>query len=224
MGRSYTIKSFNYFLRHNMKLEILNPSEKKLIKILKPYPKISIPSLSKLLQVKATFNLNESRNKRLPYNYEKLVAAFTYVIPALNASSITLSLFKWWTSMSWAWFILEPISILYTSSSFTPLIVFFLLLLSIVRNKRFHHLVRFHALQSAMVDIAITLVSVVRMCLPPELRWSMFMVVIDRYVGASILMTITYCTLYAISGQYAAMLCLSEAVYVQVDILESFSG
>merc|ERR1719281_817083 len=118
--------------------------------------------------------------KRLPHFIERIIAATIYIIPALDATASTLSLFKWWSSVSWAWFLLEPISTFYSSSSFTPLIIFFVVFLAVVRNKNFHHLVRFHAMQAVMVDIVIMLAIIIRMYLPPEFRWSICIVVIDR--------------------------------------------
>jgi uncharacterized membrane protein len=155
---------------------------------------------------------------------ERVVAALVYIIPALDAIAVTLSLFKWWSSLSWTWFLLEPISTFYYSSSFTPLIIFFVVFLAIVRNKKFHHLVRFHAMQAVMIDIVIMLANIIRMYLPPEFRWSMYMVVLDRFLGATILATLAYCIGYAIQGQYADIPYVSNAVYIQVDMLESYGS
>ena len=40
-----------------------------------------------------------------------------------------------------------PLAPLYYSGQFVPLIVFFLLFLSIVKNNKLHHFVRFHTMQ-----------------------------------------------------------------------------
>ncbi len=40
-----------------------------------------------------------------------------------------------------------PLAPLYYSGQFVPLIVFFLLFLSIVKNNKLHHFVRFHCMQ-----------------------------------------------------------------------------
>ena len=118
----------------------------------------------------------------------------------------------------------QPLSAFYYSSSFTPLIIFFVVFLAIVRNKKFHHLVRFHAMQAVMIDIVIMLVNIIRMYLPPEFRWSMMMIVMDRFLGATIVATLTFCLWHSIQGQYADIPQVSEAVYIQVDMLESYGG
>jgi hypothetical protein len=41
-----------------------------------------------------------------------------------------------------------PLAPLYYSGQFVPLIVFFLLFLSIVKNNKLHHFVRFHCMQA----------------------------------------------------------------------------
>lgn len=159
-----------------------------------------------------------------PSFFGRLLAASIYVIPTLNANAITLSLFKWWASMSWAWFLIEPLTIFYYSSPLTALIIYFVVFLAIVRNKSFKHVVRFHALQSMLVEIVIALVQTIRMYLPPEIRWSVFVVVLDRFLGATILTTLSYCIWHAIQGRYADIPFVSDAVYVQIDLIESFGG
>lgn len=224
-----------------------------------------------------SLDLDAQRKQYLPNFFDKFLAASTYIIPTLDANAITLSLFKWWASISWTWFLIEPLSIFYYSSSFIPLIIFFILFLVVVRNKRFKHIVRFHAMQvwkilniklsyvyelaryiyttviydwkSVMVNIVINLANIIRMYLPPELRlfllqlitlrnliylflyndfqifrWSLFLVVFDRFLGATIIMTLLYCILHAIQGRYADIPFISNAVYVQVDLLEPLGG
>lgn len=123
-----------------------------------------------IAQIRTSIDIDANGNPRLPNTVERLVAALMYIIPTLNATAVTLSLFKWWSSLSWVWFLLEPISTFYYSSSFTPLLIFFVVFLAIVRNRRFHHLVRVHAMQAVMIDIVIMLANIIRMYLPPEFR------------------------------------------------------
>lgn len=42
-----------------------------------------------------------------------------------------------------------PVSQIYFSSQFAPLIIFFLMFLSIVKNKKLHHFVRFNCMQAS---------------------------------------------------------------------------
>jgi uncharacterized membrane protein len=65
-----------------------------------------------------------------------------------------------------------PFVSIYYSSQFAPLVVFFLLFLSIVKNTRLPHFVRFNCMQSIMLDIVVMLFTIVRTYLPAELRWS----------------------------------------------------
>lgn len=177
-----------------------------------------------MVQSHASFDLDEQGNPRLPKNYERVLAALIYIIPCLDVTALTMSLFKWWTSVSWMWFIMEPIITFYFSSAFTPLIIFFVIFIVIVRNVRLHHFVRFHAMQAVMIDIVTMLICIVRMYLPPEFRWSMFIVVLDRLLGMMVLVTIGYCVWHAIQGHYADVHYISDAVYLQVDMLESYGG
>merc|ERR1712224_451088 len=115
--------------------------------------KILASNRSKCSQIFASSDSSMARIQRFPNTFERMVSATIYIIPSLDSAAVTLSLLKWWASLSWAWFLIEPITVLYYTSSFTPLIIF----LAVVRNKNFHHIVRFHAMQAVMLDIVIML-------------------------------------------------------------------
>ena len=61
---------------------------------------------------------------------------------------------------------------LYYSSQFAPLVVFFLLFLSVVKNNKLPHFVRFNCMQGIMIDIVVMLFNILRAYFPAELRWS----------------------------------------------------
>ncbi len=65
----------------------------------------------------------------------------------------------------------------YYSSEFAPLIIFFLLFLTVVRNKKLPHFLRFHTMQSVMIDIVVMLFTIIRSYFPAELRWTSVLVV-----------------------------------------------
>merc|ERR1712159_846287 len=53
--------------------------------------------------------------KRLPNTFEGVLAASSYAIPALSShmNGLILSIFKWWTTYGWAYFVLEPLLTIY---------------------------------------------------------------------------------------------------------------
>ena len=61
---------------------------------------------------------------------------------------------------------------IYYSSQFAPLVVFFLLFLSVVKNNKLPHFVRFNCMQGIMIDIVVMLFNILRAYFPAELRWS----------------------------------------------------
>merc|ERR1712224_733174 len=185
------------------------------------YLPVCKPSTSR---VSASLEFDAQDEQYQPSLFGRLLAASMYAMPALDGSAITLSLFKWWSSLSWAWFVIEPLGTLYYSSSFTPLIIFIVILQGVCRNKKFKHVVRFHAMQSVVVGMAISLVSIIRTYLPPELRWSMFIILFDRFFGATILVTLFFCIWHAIQGKYADIPYISNSVYVHVELLDSLGG
>lgn len=69
--------------------------------------------------------------------------------------------------------------------------------------------------QAVMIDIVIMLINIIRMYMPPEFRWSMFMIVLDRFLGATVVATLVFCLWHSLQGQYADIPHVSEAVYIQ---------
>merc|ERR1712224_794629 len=210
---SLTVKCFKKFaIRVNLGFSVK----------LRSFNKIRDTTFSRHSRIFASADFNRTRLQRFPNTFERIVSAMIYIIPSLDAASLTLSLFKWWTSLSWAWFLIEPIANLYFCHAVTPLIIFLIILLAIVRNKNFHHIVRFHTMQ--LNNFFNILDQVIRSNLPPELRWSIIMILCDRFFGATILITMAYCVWHALQGQYADVTFISDQVYIQVDMLESYGA
>ena len=97
--------------------------------------------------------------------------------------------------MKYAWAVLQRASLLqcaiagpfvqiYYSSQFAPLVIFFLLFLSVVKNNKLPHFVRFNCMQGIMIDIVVMLFNILRAYFPAELRWSAVLHVRSPPTGA----------------------------------------
>lgn len=106
---------------------------------------------------------------------------------------------------------------IYYSSQFAPLVVFFLLFLSVVKNTKLHHFVRFNAMQGIMLDIVVMLFSIVRAYFPAEFRWSAILVTFDMFSWNISMGTILYCVFWTLWGKYADVPYVSDSVYMQVE-------
>lgn len=72
-----------------------------------------------------------------------------------------------------------------------------------------------------MIDIVIMLVNIIRMYMPAEIRWSVVMILFDRFAYVTCIAAILYCVYFTLRGKYADVPYVSEAVYMQVDMMEA---
>jgi len=115
-------------------------------------------------------------------------------------------------------FVPQMLMPVYYANPFMPLIIFFLIFLSVVRQKRIPHLVRWNACQAIMIDICSMLYILVRMYLPGEIRHSMALDFMDRFFWVFMFLMIIYCIVNTLRGAYAEIPHVSEACYIQVDM------
>lgn len=99
-------------------------------------------------------------------------------------------------------------------------VVFFVVFLAVVRNKKIPHVVRFNACQAIMIDITAMMFNLVRMYFPAEVRWSVLLDFFDRYAYIASMATILYCVFWTLRGYYADLPWISEASYIQVELAE----
>ena len=101
-----------------------------------------------------------------------------------------------------------------------PLVLFFLVFLAIVKNKRLHHFVRFNAMQAMMLDILIMLPTVVNAYIPAEIFWTVLGVGFTAMCFMGMFIALTYAVIFTLSGKYADIPFVSDSVYMQVYQIE----
>merc|ERR1712113_215708 len=124
-----------------------------------------------------------------------------------------------WRSIGWFWYQLEPIYLILTSSMLISFIVFISIILVIGLNKNFHHVVRFHTFQAQLISMIISTTVFCGKYLPPDLRWSVFMELFNRFLGATIVTTLIYCVWHSIQGFYADLPYISDNIYLLIDFM-----
>lgn len=152
-----------------------------------------------------------------PNIFWRVAAAFMYIIPWIDVIALGREVYHHFPFSIWLFLFPGPFVGIYYSSQFAPLIVFFLLFLSVVKNTKLHHFVRFNAMQGIMLDIVVMLFSILRAYMPAEFRWSAILVTFDMYSWNICMGTILYCVFWTLWGRYADVPYVSDSVYMQVE-------
>ena len=100
----------------------------------------------------------------------------------------------------------EPFAEYYYSSQFAPLVVFFLIYLCVVRNKKFHHFVRFHAMQATMLDIVGMIFQILRGYFPQSILMSPVVDFYDTLAYSLCIFPVLYCIYYALTYVFVGFL------------------
>eukprot|EP00191_Tetraselmis_sp_GSL018_P021633 CAMPEP_0177582702 /NCGR_PEP_ID=MMETSP0419_2-20121207/2904_1 /TAXON_ID=582737 /ORGANISM="Tetraselmis sp., Strain GSL018" /LENGTH=78 /DNA_ID=CAMNT_0019071993 /DNA_START=580 /DNA_END=816 /DNA_ORIENTATION=- len=78
-------------------------------------------------------------------------------------------------------------------------------------------------MQAIMLDIGVMLFNILRAYFPAEIRWSVLMVLFDKFSFVVCMATIMYGVFFTLRGYYADIPFVSEAVYIQVEASEYYS-
>eukprot|EP00884_Botryococcus_braunii_P021354 jgi/Botrbrau1/7902/Bobra.9_2s0075.1 len=156
-------------------------------------------------------------NRGLPSFLVRVASAICYIIPWLSIESMGQEIYRRIPHTVIFYLIPGPFINIYYSSQFAPLIIFFLLYLSVVKNNKLHHFVRFNCMQAIQLDISAMLFHLLRTYFPAEFRWSWVLDVWDMASWSICMCTILYCVIFALWGKYADIPYVSESVYLQVD-------
>lgn len=108
----------------------------------------------------------------------------------------------------------------YWGHQMVPLVLFFLVFLAIVKNKRLHHFVRFNAMQAMMLDILIMLPTVVNAYIPAELFWTVLGMGFTSICFMGMFIALAYAVIFTLAGKYADIPFVSDSVYMQVYQIE----
>jgi uncharacterized membrane protein len=156
-------------------------------------------------------------NKNPPNLFWRCFAAFMYMVPWIDSAISGRSMYALFRDTVAYYFAPTPYLYgIYFGSMFAPLIIFFLIFLAIVKNKKLHHFVRFHAMQSVMLDILAMLFQILKMYFPPEVKWSPLWWGWEIFATTSCMVAVLYCVVFALMGWYADIPWVSESCYLHV--------
>merc|ERR1712217_140800 len=139
-----------------------------------------------------------------------------FLAPDLN--TILFHFFTWLPDLSWMWYFFIWSSVYLRDENFIYEILIFIIAISVVLTRKFFsHFIRFSIIQVLTINFVFSLTQQIRQFLPPDLRWSPLMVVLDRFLGGTLLLLFLYCIGHSLKGQYADIPILSENMYIFVD-------
>ncbi|KAK9849128.1 hypothetical protein WJX84_003015, partial [Apatococcus fuscideae] len=136
--------------------------------------------------------------KEMPGLIMRMLAAICYMVPWLDVIGMGRAVWRRLINLVILLWIPGPLKGWYYSSQFTPLIVFFMLFLAVVKNTSLPHFVRFHCMQAVMLDIVVMLFVILQPYFPAEVRWSPFMNFYDIISFNTCMPAIIYCIFWAL--------------------------
>eukprot|EP00210_Caulerpa_lentillifera_P005587 g5344.t1 len=161
---------------------------------------------------------DENPDKYPPNAFWRAMSAFMYLVPWIDAVAMGREVYHKFPVTIYLYFASSPFFRVYYLNNFAPLVIFFLMFLAIVKNKKLSHFVRFNCMQAIMLDIGVMLFTILHTYFPAEIRWSWLLTCFDMLSWVCCMSTILYCVFFTLKGSYADIPYVSEAVYIQVEL------
>ena len=150
---------------------------------------------------------------------DRIFGALVYLIPLYSALPFGRDLFAQFPILSLIQIPLIPIAFVYSAIpfGFGGLLVFFVLFLAVVRNGRIAHFIRFNTMQAILVDIALSLLSILFFSIiEPGVLPSLIAITLFNVIFTAVLAVCIYSIVQCALGRYPEIPAISEAVYTQV--------
>lgn len=147
---------------------------------------------------------------------DRLFACLPYALPLVSVIPFGGFLFRQFPPLELLFLPLTPVMFIYSQIPFAGIVVFFLLFLLVVRNEKIIHFIRFNAMQAILLDIALTLCSLLLGVFMPALGQNLITETVFNIIFLSTLIAAGYSIFQSLSGRYAEIPTISEAVYTQV--------
>jgi uncharacterized membrane protein len=147
---------------------------------------------------------------------DKIFAALVYSLPLIDVFSYGQFLFTQFPQLIYLYLPLQPIVLIYQSIPFAGLIVFFVLLLAVVRNMKISRFIRFNTMQAILLDILLILFGLVLSILVNGLGANNILVeTLYNVIFLGIWAGCIYAMVQSLRGQYADIPTISEAANSQ---------
>ncbi|WP_298906534.1 Tic20 family protein [uncultured Nostoc sp.] len=148
---------------------------------------------------------------------DRIFASLPYLLPLIDGLVFGSFLLNQFPALKVLLLPLQPVLIIYGSlGQFGQIIVFFALFLLVVRNEKISHFIRFNAMQAILLDIVIFLCSILVGALGKVPGTSFAIETVANTIFLGIVAAVGYSVIQSLSGRYAEIPAISDAVYMQV--------
>ncbi|MEH2011063.1 Tic20 family protein [Nostoc sp.] len=148
---------------------------------------------------------------------DRIFASLPYLLPLIDGLAFGRYLLTQFPALKVLLLPLQPVLIIYGSlGQFGQIIVFFALFLLVVRNEKISHFIRFNAMQAILLDIVIFLCSILVGALEKVPGTGFAIETVANTIFLGVVAAVGYSVIQSLSGRYAEIPAISDAVYMQV--------
>ncbi|HEY9817335.1 MAG TPA: Tic20 family protein [Candidatus Obscuribacterales bacterium] len=147
---------------------------------------------------------------------DRIFACLPYLLPLIEGLTLGRFIFAQFPALQVVLIPIFPILQLYSSIPFAGLIIFFALLLLVVRNPSISHFIRFNTMQAIMIDIIIIVSSLILSLLGNGLSTGLIGETVNNVLFLGMIAAVGYSVVQSALGRYAEIPTISDAVNLQV--------
>ena len=152
---------------------------------------------------------------------DRIFACLPYLIPLFDGLSFSFPFFNQFPALKIILLPVLPLLSIYGQISggipFGSLIIFLLLFFLVVRNENINHFIRFNTMQAILIDIVLSLCSLIlRYVLIPIVGSGFILETLFNTIFLGVLAAVIYSVVQSALGRYAEIPTISDAVYMQV--------
>jgi uncharacterized membrane protein len=151
---------------------------------------------------------------------DRFFAALPYLLPIIVGLPFGIQLMMEFPIFSVILIPLAPVLRLYGNLSGTiplfGLIVFFALILLVVRNPNISHFIRFNTMQAILLDIILAVFGLILSLFDPSVFGALIVSTLSNVLFLGMLAAVGYSVVQTFRGLYAEIPTISQAVHMQV--------
>ncbi|MCC5607689.1 hypothetical protein LC612_13055 [Nostoc sp. CHAB 5834] len=147
---------------------------------------------------------------------DRIFASLPYLLPLIEVFVFGRYLLSEFPPLQLLFLPLLPLLRVYYGVRYAGMIIFFALFLLVVRNEKISHFIRFNTMQAILLDIIIFLFSILTDVVGLVPSGSFAIQTLSTTIFIGIVGTVVYSVIQSVSGRYAEIPAISDAVYMQV--------
>lgn len=147
---------------------------------------------------------------------DRLFASLPYLLPLVAGMWFGGFLFRQFPALEVLKLPLYPVIVLYSTIPYADLVLFFILLMAVVRNYKLPHFIRFNTMQALLLDIALVLIQLLFGLFPPLKDLGFVSETFFNTVFLAALASCGFAVVQTVRGLYAEIPVIADAAYTQV--------